>query len=99
MSDEEKISKHFQVIPSDRIPLIFAANSFIYGIIHKETSAIPQEISPEEASTYNSALDFLSRQFKIGYREPEINQISLSVETKKKEKESAANNNEINFPM
>lgn len=78
----KKLQKVFNVIPSDRIPMIFAANSFIGAIIHKETAvAVPQEITAEEATTYKSALDFLARQFQIGYKEPEINEVGVTVES------------------
>ena len=67
--------REFEVVESDRIPLVEAANAFVGHIITKQvmpalaSGAIATEIpmSDQETRTYNSALHFLQRQFEQGY--------------------------------
>ncbi len=67
--------REFEVVESDRIPLVEAANSFVSRIVTKQvmpvlaSGAIAVEIpmSDQETKTYNSALQFLLRQFDQGY--------------------------------
>ncbi len=68
-----------EVIVSDRIPLVNAANQFVGYMVEKQVlpsvlSAVPGrevEMTSEETATYNAALAFLHRQFTDGFKETE----------------------------
>ena len=67
--------REFEVVESDRIPLVEAANVFVGHIVTKQVMpvlasgpiAIEIPMSDQETKTYNSALQFLQRQFEQGY--------------------------------
>ena len=71
----DKRVREFEVVESDRIPLVEAANAFVGHIITKQvmpvlaSGAIAVEIpmSDQETRTFNAALQFLQRQFEQGY--------------------------------
>lgn len=68
-----------EVIVSDRIPLVNAANTFVGYMVEKQVlpvalSAVPGrevDMTTEETRTYKAALDFLRRQFSDGFKETE----------------------------
>ena len=65
----------YEVVVSDRICLVEAANDFVGHIVSKQIVpvlvsgpiAIEIPMSDQETKTYNSALHFLQRQFEQGY--------------------------------
>ena len=67
--------REFEVVESDRTPLVEAANVFVGHIVTKQvmpvlaSGAIAVEIamSDQETRTFNAALHFLQRQFEQGY--------------------------------
>ncbi|MCF7960774.1 MAG: hypothetical protein K9M08_08520 [Pirellula sp.] len=67
--------REFEVVVSDRVSLVEAANVFVGHIVTKQvmpvlaSGPIATEIpmSDQETKTYNSALQFLQRQFEQGY--------------------------------
>ena len=71
----DKRVREFEVVESDRIPLVEAANVFVGHIVTKQvmpvlaSGAIAVEIpmSDQETRTFNAALHFLQRQFEQGY--------------------------------
>lgn len=73
-----KSARENAVFASDRVQLIDAANQLVGHIINKQT--LPKlhgnffgdiELQDCEAKAYESALNFLSRQFETGFKEPE----------------------------
>ena len=67
--------REYEIVVSDRVPLVEAANTFVGHIMTKQvmpvlaSGPIATEIpmSDEETKTYNAALHFLQRQFEQGY--------------------------------
>ena len=67
--------REYEVVESDRIDLVEAANVFVGHIVTKQimpvlaSGAIAVEIpmSDQETKTFDSALRFLQRQFEQGY--------------------------------
>lgn len=67
--------REFEVVESDRIPLVEAANVFVGHVITKQVMpvlasgaiAVELPMSDQETRTYDSALRFLQRQFEQGY--------------------------------
>jgi hypothetical protein len=72
-----KRSREFEVIQSDRILLIDAANQLVCSLSAKQNSVsdsgvvVEIPLTEKELSAYNSALDFLTRQFHQGYSHSE----------------------------
>lgn len=72
-------TREFEVIHSDRIDLIREANEFVKFMTDKQTCQYVSDISnPEiveletlERETYNEALNYLKRQFVMGFKETE----------------------------
>lgn len=76
-SHSRKVTEN-EVVRSDRIELVQAANRFVESIVNKTTlpkigsGYAPEiELSEEESRTYVSALSFLQRQFDQGYSDAE----------------------------
>lgn len=73
-------TREFEIIHSDRIELVREANEFVGLMVNKQTNAFttdmdnPEiiELDKNERETYDEALNFLKRQFCIGFRESEI---------------------------
>ena len=67
--------REYEVVVSDRVPLVGAANTFVGHIMTKQvmpvlaSGPIATEIpmSDQETKTFHSALQFLQRQFEQGY--------------------------------
>ena len=67
--------REYEVVESDRIPLVEAANAFVAHIVTKQVLpvlasgpiAVELPMSDQESKTYDSALRFLQRQFEQGY--------------------------------
>lgn len=67
--------REYEIVVSDRVPLVEAANAFVGHIMTKQVmpvlaaGPIATEIpmSDQETRTFNAALHFLQRQFEQGY--------------------------------
>ncbi len=77
-----KRSREIEVVASDRISLIYAANDFVSHMVAKQinSSVSNAELSDNETRTLDAALSFLERQFKVGYRESELHEKKVEQE-------------------
>ena len=77
-----KRSRELEVVASDRISLIYAANDFVLHMVTKQINSPVSnaELSDNETRTLDAALSFLERQFKVGYRESELHEKKVEQE-------------------
>lgn len=84
--------REFELVDSDRVPLVEAANTFVNHMIHKqvmpairstELNVVELPMSEQETRTYDSALRFLQRQFEQGYSisDPQETRVETEHET------------------
>ena len=86
-----KRGREYEIVVSDRVPLVEAANTFVGHIMTKQvmpviaSGLIATEIpmSDQETKTFNAALHFLQRQFEQGYSTTEP--VEKLLETKQTE--------------
>jgi hypothetical protein len=79
INEEIDLSRSFEIIPTDRMRLMDAANMFVTTMTWKQVtplvaSSVPGqsiELTSGEQRAYDSALDYLARQFEVGFREVE----------------------------
>lgn len=65
------VNKQSTIVQSDRVPMLTAANHFVNLMLAKQICDNPVDLSDKETATYNSALDYLQRQFEIGHMDNE----------------------------
>lgn len=84
----KKRVREFDVVVSDRVRLVDAANEFIGHIIRKqmlpalspEFARVDIPLSENEQKTFDSALNFLQRQFENGYSSTEPHEKRVEIE-------------------
>jgi len=76
-----------ELVQSDRVALAVEANRFIGTMVSLRVSPMfassmngETELTPVEQATYDSALDYLKRQFFAGARDPEAIQVRVESE-------------------
>lgn len=69
--------REMQVVESDRVAMLGAANTFVHLITTKQASVISPTLDAGEAATYAAALGYLRRQFDLGHREAEIYDLKM----------------------
>jgi hypothetical protein len=78
--DSHKRVREVEIIAPDRLRLMEEANRFIGHMIEKQVMPLlgigsvthQLDLSSEETKAYNSALDFMRRQFELGDRATEV---------------------------
>ena len=91
-NDETEMSRSFEIVATDRMRLMDAANTLVTTISWKQVtplvaSSLPGqsiELTKGEQRAYDAALDYLARQFEVGFREVEKYEKSVQFKTVKR---------------
>jgi hypothetical protein len=82
-----KTNREYDVVVSDRIGMMQSANDLIHHMVDKQVlpmlggaGLLALELSEAETKAYESALDFLRRQFEVGFRDTEPHEKRVDVE-------------------
>jgi len=78
-SSTQKHVREVEIRPSDRLDLVAAANTFVGHMVYKQVmpfiaagfSGAEVPMTPQEQQTFVAALEFLKRQFDVGFRDTE----------------------------